>query len=41
MAAIVEAAKGGDWRDDCVQPAKDSRVKTEVLSFIQIISLLY
>lgn len=23
-------AAAGDWRDDCVKPAKDTRVQTEV-----------
>jgi hypothetical protein len=31
MAAIVEKAQEGEWRDQLVKPAKDTRVQTEVI----------
>jgi hypothetical protein len=41
MAAIVEKAQEGEWRDQLVKPAKDTRVQTEVNNFVGIVGHIF
>ena len=36
VANTTAAADSSDWKSSCVQPAKDTRVQTEVLNFLYL-----